>query len=67
MQREDCGIYGCYGWLIWLNAGKPCIGPTVTERPLSAGPSPSSQGTASSAHWPALGKLPASAPKWRRP
>jgi CubicO group peptidase (beta-lactamase class C family) len=23
---------GCYGWLIWLNAAKPCIGPTVSER-----------------------------------
>jgi CubicO group peptidase (beta-lactamase class C family) len=27
---------GCYGWLIWVNAGTPCIGPTVTERPVSA-------------------------------
>jgi CubicO group peptidase (beta-lactamase class C family) len=26
---------GCYGWLIWLNAGAPCIGPTVQERPVS--------------------------------
>jgi CubicO group peptidase (beta-lactamase class C family) len=26
---------GCYGWLIWLNAGKPCIGPTISERPVS--------------------------------
>jgi CubicO group peptidase (beta-lactamase class C family) len=25
---------GCYGWLIWLN-GKPCIGPTISERPVS--------------------------------
>ncbi len=25
---------GCYGWLIWVNAAKPCIGPTVTERPV---------------------------------
>jgi CubicO group peptidase (beta-lactamase class C family) len=23
---------GCYGFLHWLNAGAPCIGPTVTER-----------------------------------
>lgn len=23
---------GCYGWLIWLNAGSPCISPTITER-----------------------------------
>jgi CubicO group peptidase (beta-lactamase class C family) len=26
---------GCYGWLIWLNSGKPCIGPTIGERPVS--------------------------------
>ena len=26
---------GCYGWLIWLNAGAPCISPTVSERPVS--------------------------------
>ena len=25
---------GCYGWLIWLNAGAPCIGPTIAERPV---------------------------------
>jgi CubicO group peptidase (beta-lactamase class C family) len=25
---------GCYGWLIWLNAGSPCIGPTISERPV---------------------------------
>ena len=23
---------GCYGWLIWLNNGKPCIGPRITSR-----------------------------------
>ena len=23
---------GCYGWLIWVNAGKPCIGVTIQER-----------------------------------
>ncbi len=23
----------CYGWLIWVNAGEKCVGPTVTERP----------------------------------
>lgn len=28
---------GCYGWLIWVNAAKPCIGPRVTERPVSPG------------------------------
>ena len=26
---------GCYGWLIWLNAGAPCVSPRVTERPVS--------------------------------
>ena len=26
---------GCYGWLIWVNAAQPCIGPTVSERPVS--------------------------------
>jgi len=26
---------GCYGWLIWLNAAKPCITPTVSERPVN--------------------------------
>jgi CubicO group peptidase (beta-lactamase class C family) len=26
---------GCYGWLIWVNAGRPCIGPRVGERPIS--------------------------------
>lgn len=25
---------GCYGWLIWVNDAKPCIGPTVSERPV---------------------------------
>jgi CubicO group peptidase (beta-lactamase class C family) len=25
---------GCYGWLIWVNAGKPCIGPRISERPV---------------------------------
>jgi CubicO group peptidase (beta-lactamase class C family) len=25
---------GCYGWLIWLNRGSPCVGPTITERPV---------------------------------
>ena len=25
---------GCYGWLIWLNAAKPCVGPRITERPV---------------------------------
>jgi CubicO group peptidase (beta-lactamase class C family) len=23
---------GCYGWLIWVNAAAPCIGPTVANR-----------------------------------
>ncbi len=26
---------GCYGWLIWLNASKPCIGPRILNRPIS--------------------------------
>jgi CubicO group peptidase (beta-lactamase class C family) len=26
---------GCYGWLIWLNSAAPCIGPTITSRPVS--------------------------------
>ncbi len=26
---------GCYGWLIWVNAGRPCIGPRITERPVT--------------------------------
>jgi CubicO group peptidase (beta-lactamase class C family) len=26
---------GCYGWLIWLNAGAPCIGPTTASRPVA--------------------------------
>ena len=25
---------GCYGYLIWLNAGKPCVGPRVVDRPV---------------------------------
>jgi hypothetical protein len=25
---------GCYGWLIWVNAGKPCIGARVGDRPI---------------------------------
>jgi hypothetical protein len=25
---------GCYGWLIWTNDKKPCIGPTVSARPV---------------------------------
>ena len=25
---------GCYGWLIWLNRDKPCVGPRVSERPV---------------------------------
>lgn len=24
---------GCYGWMIWLNAAKPCIGPRIIDRP----------------------------------
>ena len=25
---------GCYGYLIWLNRDAPCVGPTITERPV---------------------------------
>jgi CubicO group peptidase (beta-lactamase class C family) len=28
---------GCYGWLIWVNAAAPCVGPTVGERPVEQG------------------------------
>jgi CubicO group peptidase (beta-lactamase class C family) len=28
---------GCYGFLHWLNAGAPCIGPTITSRPVEQG------------------------------
>jgi CubicO group peptidase (beta-lactamase class C family) len=28
---------GCYGWLIWLNAAAPCVGPTITERGVEQG------------------------------
>ena len=28
---------GCYGWLIWVNAAAPCIGPTVADRPVEEG------------------------------
>jgi CubicO group peptidase (beta-lactamase class C family) len=26
---------GCYGWLIWVNASKPCVSPRVVDRPVS--------------------------------
>jgi hypothetical protein len=26
---------GCYGYLIWVNASKPCVGPRVVDRPVS--------------------------------
>ena len=26
---------GCYAWMIWVNAKKPCVGPRVGERPVS--------------------------------
>lgn len=29
---------GCYGWLIWLNASKPCVSPRIEERPVSDAP-----------------------------
>ena len=25
---------GCYAWMIWVNARKPCVGPRVGERPV---------------------------------
>ena len=28
---------GCYGWLIWINAGAPCVGPTIGSRPVEPG------------------------------
>ena len=28
---------GCYGWLIWVNAAAPCVGPTISERPVEQG------------------------------
>jgi CubicO group peptidase (beta-lactamase class C family) len=31
---EPSRTNGCYGWLIWLNAAAPCIGPTVANRPV---------------------------------
>ena len=31
---EPSKTNGCYGWLIWLNAAAPCIGPTVVNRPV---------------------------------
>ena len=32
---EPSATNGCYGWLIWVNAGSPCIGPTIQDRPVS--------------------------------
>jgi hypothetical protein len=26
---------GCYGWLIWLNAGRPCVGVRITSRSVT--------------------------------
>jgi hypothetical protein len=34
---EPTETNGCYGWLIWVNAGAPCIGPRITDRPISDG------------------------------
>ena len=28
---------GCYGWLIWLNEGKPCVGVRITDRSVDDG------------------------------
>jgi hypothetical protein len=34
---EPSKTNGCYGWLIWVNAGAPCIGPTVADRGIEDG------------------------------
>ena len=34
---EPSKTNGCYGWLIWLNAAAPCIGPTVADRGIEDG------------------------------
>ena len=34
---EPSKTNGCYGWLIWLNAAAPCIGPTVADRSIEDG------------------------------
>jgi CubicO group peptidase (beta-lactamase class C family) len=36
MERsvEPSKTNGCYGWLIWVNAGQPCIGVTIEKRPV---------------------------------
>lgn len=34
---EPTETNGCYGWLIWVNSGAPCIGPRITDRPVSDG------------------------------
>lgn len=35
---EPVAQSGCYGWLIWVNASKPCVGPRIEERPVSDAP-----------------------------
>jgi CubicO group peptidase (beta-lactamase class C family) len=32
---EPSATNGCYGWLIWVNSGAPCIGPTIEDRPVN--------------------------------
>jgi CubicO group peptidase (beta-lactamase class C family) len=32
---EPLSQNGCYGWLIWVNASKPCVGPRVIDRPVT--------------------------------
>lgn len=32
---EPVAESGCYGWLIWLNASKPCVGPRIVDRPVT--------------------------------
>ena len=34
---EPSKTNGCYGWLIWVNAAAPCIGPTVADRGIEDG------------------------------
>jgi CubicO group peptidase (beta-lactamase class C family) len=35
---EPVAQSGCYGWLIWVNAAKPCVGPRIVDRPVTDAP-----------------------------
>lgn len=35
---EPVAQSGCYGWLIWVNASKPCVGPRIESRPVTDAP-----------------------------